>query len=98
MPLTGMSMAYAGCCHDAADLGAARRCIGVCPQHDALFMHMTPTGNIYLFARLRGILDHKIGQMCDNLLRLVKMQPHAHVLCAENSVEATSARLAWSFL
>jgi len=82
MPISGT---YAVCRHDATDLGAVRRCIGVCPQHDALFMHMTPTENIYLFARLRGIPDHKIGQMCDNLLGLVKMQPHAHVLCGKLS-------------
>jgi ATP-binding cassette subfamily A (ABC1) protein 3 len=82
MPVSG---SYAVCRHDATDLDAVRRCIGVCPQHDALFMHMTPTENIYLFARLRGIPDHKIGQMCDNLLSLVKMQPHAHVLCGKLS-------------
>jgi ATP-binding cassette subfamily A (ABC1) protein 3 len=82
MPSSGT---YAVCGHDATDLDAVRRCIGVCPQHDALFMHMTPTENIYLFARLRGIPENKISQMCDNLLGLVKMQPHAHVLCGKLS-------------
>ena len=87
--LTSDHMPVSGTCticqNDASNLELVRRCIGVCPQHDALFMHMTPTENIYLFARLRGIPERNIDQMCTNLLRLVKMEPHAHVLCGKLS-------------
>jgi ABC-type multidrug transport system ATPase subunit/uncharacterized membrane protein YccF (DUF307 family) len=87
--LTSDHMPVSGTCticqNDGSNLEAVRRCIGVCPQHDALFMHMTPTENIYLFARLRGIPEQNIGPMCTNLLRLVKMEPHAHVLCGKLS-------------
>ena len=87
--LTSDHMPVSGSCsiaqNDMQNLDAVRRCIGVCPQHDALFMHMTPTENVYLFARLRGIPEHSIAQMCTNLLRLVRMEPHAHVLCGKLS-------------
>jgi ATP-binding cassette subfamily A (ABC1) protein 3 len=87
--LTSDHMPVGGTCaicqNDSINPDAVRRCIGVCPQHDALFMHMTPTENIYLFARLRGIPEQDIEKMCCNLLRLVKMEPHAHVLCGKLS-------------
>ncbi len=87
--LTSDHMPFGGTCticqNDSTKPDAVRRCIGVCPQHDALFMHMTPTENIYLFARLRGIPEKDIEKMCCNLLRLVKMEPHAHVLCGKLS-------------
>lgn len=87
--LTSDHMPVSGSCticqNDIQKLDAVRRCIGVCPQHDALFMHMTPEENVYLFARLRGIPEQNIGQLCSNLLRLVKMESHAHVLCGKLS-------------
>jgi ABC-type multidrug transport system ATPase subunit len=82
-------MPFSGSCtihgHGATNLDRVRRSIGVCPQHDALFMHLTPTENIYLYARLRGIPQHKISQVCSNLLGLVKMETFAHTLCGKLS-------------
>jgi len=55
-----------------------RQFVGYCPQFDALIDQMTGRETLFMFARLRGILD--IPAMVDELLQALLLEEYADKL------------------
>ncbi|EGX95335.1 ABC transporter, putative [Cordyceps militaris CM01] len=67
---------------DNARNSAARRHIGVCPQHDALDL-LTTRQHLVFYAKIRGIAD--VNSNVDYLLRRLDLEPHAKTAAANLS-------------
>ena len=50
--------------------------MGYCPQFDALLDTMTGTETLRMYARLRGVPKDRIEGVVDNLIDIMKLQPH----------------------
>lgn len=56
------------------------RCIGYCPQFDALIDEMTAEEQIYLYARLRGVPEKELKQVREpGSLEPVRMRENAPI-------------------
>lgn len=51
--------------------------MGYCPQFDALIDLMTGEETLYMFARLRGVIEAQIPQIVDALIDLFNLRKHA---------------------
>jgi len=51
---------------------ACRRYIGYCPQFDRLIAHLTPTDHLYLFGRIKGLVDDQLHSVVQE--KLTQMQ------------------------
>ena len=52
--------------------------LGYCPQFDALIEQMTVTEHLYMYARLRGVAEHQIQDIADDLMDTLLLKDHAH--------------------
>ncbi|CAF1682200.1 unnamed protein product, partial [Adineta ricciae] len=55
----------------------AQRCMGYCPQFDALIDLLTGEETLYMFARLRGVQEHLIYLIVEALIDLMNLRKHA---------------------
>lgn len=74
--LTGMTAPTAGSASifgmdvcDANDLTNIRRITGICPQHDVIFMTLTPREHLTFFAQIRGIESGNIKAEVEQTLK-----------------------------
>lgn len=52
-----------------------RRCIGYCPQFDALIDEMTTREHLMLYARLRGVPPNEQKQVCADPCTIIDVTP-----------------------
>lgn len=57
------------------------RCLGYCPQFDALVENMTGRETLTLYARLRGVKEKEIHRVVNDLLDAVTLKEYANKLC-----------------
>lgn len=57
------------------------RCLGYCPQFDALVENMTGRETLTLYARLRGVKEKEIRRVVNDLLDAVTLKEYANKLC-----------------
>jgi len=70
----------------------ARRCIGLCPQHNSLFKHLSPTNHIWFFSRLRGVKGGDVKAEVEKYLEKLNLQ-HRRKTAARNLSGGTQRRL-----
>ncbi|XP_069935833.1 cholesterol transporter ABCA5 isoform X2 [Cherax quadricarinatus] len=58
---------------DANDLTNIRRITGICPQHDVVFMTLTPREHLRFFAQIRGIPSEKIKAEVEQTLKNIDL-------------------------
>lgn len=80
--LTGMLAPSAGDAYIAGNsvitrMREIRRIIGVCPQHDILWMELTVLEHLKIFARLRGIAGNEVAQRADQMMQDVGLTEKA---------------------
>ena len=63
----------------ATDLEKVRGSLGVCPQHDVLFLHLTVEEHLWLFAKLKGVPANLVAQQIDTMIKYVDLEPKRHV-------------------
>lgn len=51
------------------DIETVRQMLGVCPQHDVLFDHLTPEDHLRLFAAFKGTESSKIEKLVQAMLK-----------------------------
>ncbi|XP_052680751.1 phospholipid-transporting ATPase ABCA3-like [Crassostrea angulata] len=73
-----------GYCVDS-QLNEVHRCLGYCPQFDALIESMTGREILTLYARLRGVREDEITRVIDDLLEAVTLKQYANKLCGTYS-------------
>ncbi|XP_005108894.3 ATP-binding cassette sub-family A member 3 [Aplysia californica] len=54
--------------------------MGYCPQFDALLDHMTGRETLTLFCNLKGVPKEHISSVCDDLIDVLMLKPHADKL------------------
>lgn len=59
------------------DLLQLQKLIGYCPQFDALIDHLTAEEHIYLYARLKGIPELEIKELCSWLIKKMALSRYA---------------------
>jgi len=79
--LTGDELITSGECYIDGfdvmhDIRKAHKLIGYCPQFDALIDQMTVTETLWMFSRLRGILEKDIEDIVSSLITLVLLDKH----------------------
>ncbi|CAE7225327.1 ABCA1 [Symbiodinium microadriaticum] len=57
-----------------------RRLLGFCPQHDALLDRLTVREHLELFGRIKGIPNHAIKELCDQMMQDLSLSPHVDKL------------------
>ncbi|XP_043832232.1 phospholipid-transporting ATPase ABCA3-like [Dromiciops gliroides] len=57
-----------------------RQRIGYCPQFDALLDHMTGRETLVMYARLRGIPEHRINSLVKDVLQGLLLEAHSDKL------------------
>ncbi|XP_043951172.1 phospholipid-transporting ATPase ABCA3 isoform X2 [Drosophila biarmipes] len=70
----------------------ARSCIGLCPQHNSLFKHLSPTNHIWFFSRLRGVKGADVKAEVEKYLEKLNLQ-HRRKTAARNLSGGTQRRL-----
>ncbi|XP_048586908.1 ATP-binding cassette sub-family A member 2 isoform X2 [Nematostella vectensis] len=65
----------------ATDIHRVHRCIGYCPQFDALIDEMTSEEHILLYARLRGVPEKEIKQVMKWAIRKMNLTQYAKTPC-----------------
>jgi ABC-type glutathione transport system ATPase component len=58
-------------------LRKAQSCIGYCPQFDALYPRMTAREHLQMYARIKGIEEHLVPIVTEQLLQTVTLEKHA---------------------
>merc|ERR1719242_119444 len=53
---------------DPNGMNQVRRNLGVCPQHDVLWKRLTAREHLWLFARLKGVPQHRVDKEIDKIL------------------------------
>ncbi|XP_039149537.1 phospholipid-transporting ATPase ABCA3 isoform X2 [Drosophila simulans] len=70
----------------------AQRCIGLCPQQNVLFKHLSSVSHIKLFSRLRGVRGAEVKAEVQNYLKKLNLQEKKR-LAARNLSGGTQRRL-----
>lgn len=70
----------------------AQRCIGLCPQQNVLFKHLSSVSHIQLFSRLRGLRGAEVKSEVQNYLKKLNLQEKKR-LAARNLSGGTQRRL-----
>ena len=89
--LTGLYEPSAGDAHVFGrsirrEMDGVRRLIGVCPQHDVLFLPLTVTEHLDFFASLRGVEDAgQRAEMVSRKIAQVGLVEKAHTVAASLS-------------
>ncbi|XP_061179443.1 phospholipid-transporting ATPase ABCA3-like [Saccostrea echinata] len=68
-----------------SQLQQVHRCLGYCPQFDALIDTLTGREILTLYARMRGIKDREIKRVINDLLDAVTLTKYADKLCGAYS-------------
>lgn len=55
------------------DMRRVREVLGVCPQHNVLFTHLTVSEQLILFAALKGVADEKLHEEVESVLNSVNL-------------------------
>ncbi|XP_068227005.1 cholesterol transporter ABCA5-like [Palaemon carinicauda] len=84
-PTSGSATVFGMDISDANDLTDIRRVTGVCPQHDIIFMTLTPREHLSFFARIRGIPSNRVTAAVENTLREVDLASKADTKGADLS-------------
>lgn len=84
-PTSGTATVFGLDISDANDLTDIRRVTGVCPQHDIIFMTLTPREHLSFFARVRGIPSNRIATEVENTLKEVDLTSKADTKGADLS-------------
>ncbi|CAE6922421.1 ABCA1 [Symbiodinium sp. KB8] len=66
-----------------------RRLLGFCPQHDALLDRLTVREHLELFGRIKGIPNHAIKELCDQMMQDLKPSTPPEALNPAPSVECS---------
>lgn len=59
----------------------AQRCIGYCPQFNALIENLTGWETLNLYAQLKGIQQNEIHDMSKSIMDLLDLTVHADKRC-----------------
>lgn len=51
------------------EFGEARKLIGYCPQHDAIFALMTVVEHLYFYAKIKGVAQDKIEEVVEDAIK-----------------------------
>ncbi|XP_047474330.1 phospholipid-transporting ATPase ABCA3-like [Penaeus chinensis] len=70
---------------DPNDLVDIRRITGVCPQHDIIFLNLTPREHLSFYARIRGIPSNKVGETVEQTLKEVDLSSKGDTKAVELS-------------
>lgn len=70
---------------DPNDLVDIRRITGVCPQHDIIFLNLTPREHLSFYARIRGIPSNKVGETVEQTLQEVDLKSKGDTKAVELS-------------
>jgi len=62
------------------DQRKVRRLLGFCPQHDALLDRLTVREHLELFGRIKGIPNHAIKELCEQMMQDLSLSPHVDKL------------------
>jgi ATP-binding cassette subfamily A (ABC1) protein 3 len=62
------------------ELGQARRCVGYCPQFDALHEHMSVREHLVLYCRLRGLSAGATHREIERLLSALSLHKFEHTM------------------
>jgi len=86
-PPDGASGATTVCGHDiATDMVGARKALGVCPQHDVLFEHLTAREHVVFAALMKGVASRcAAAEEADVLLKQFHLHERAHHVGSELS-------------
>ena len=49
-------------------MSQVRKNLGVCPQHDVLWKRLTAREHLWLFARLKGVPQHRVDKEIEKIL------------------------------
>eukprot|EP01135_Chromosphaera_perkinsii_P004597 Nk52_evm5s290 gene=Nk52_evmTU5s290 len=60
----------------AKDLASLQQSVGICPQFDALFDHLTVREHLYMYARARGISESVIEREVNSLIEKLDLGAH----------------------
>ncbi|KAK7082388.1 ATP-binding cassette sub- A member 5, partial [Halocaridina rubra] len=72
-PTYGTASVFGLDIREADDMTDIRRMTGVCPQHDIIFMSLTPREHLSFFARIRGIPENRINTEVEKTLEEVDL-------------------------
>ncbi|CDO41153.1 ABC transporter domain-containing protein [Caenorhabditis elegans] len=64
------------------DLRRVRDVLGICPQHNVLFSHLTVSEQLRLFAALKGVPDSELTSQVDEILASVSLTEKANKLAS----------------
>ncbi|KAJ8311153.1 hypothetical protein KUTeg_011292 [Tegillarca granosa] len=65
--------------------------MGYCPQFDALIDQMTGRETLTMYARLRGVTEHQIKHVVNELLDVMTLRKYADKQCGQYSMEECDA-------
>ncbi|KAL3853224.1 hypothetical protein ACJMK2_016780 [Sinanodonta woodiana] len=60
-----------------SDIKMVQQNLGYCPQFDALIDQMTGRETLWMYARLRGVEESKIGIVVNDLIKVMMLDKHA---------------------
>jgi len=63
------------------NLSKVQQRLGYCPQFDALIEQMTGSETLHMYARLRGVQDHKIAECVAHLGKILHFSEHLKKPC-----------------
>ncbi len=66
-------------------VGAVRKLLGVCPQHNILWDNLTVMEHMRLFAALKGVPVARLAQECEALIKEVGLTEKTHVCSSKLS-------------
>ena len=60
------------------DMRSIRTMVGVCPQHDVLFLELTVTQHLTIYASFKGVNYNKVSSEVERMIREVGLQEKAN--------------------
>lgn len=60
------------------EFAEARKLIGYCPQHDAIFPTMTVEETLYFYALVKGLRTNKIRKAVEKAIKQLNLKDHRH--------------------
>lgn len=84
-PSSGSATIFGMDISDINDLTEIRRITGICPQHDVVFLTLTPKEHLRFFARIRGVPESIIEREVEQTLREVFLQEKGDTKAADLS-------------
>ena len=58
------------------EFSEARKLIGYCPQHDAIFALMTVLEHLWFYARIKGVPNHRIEEVVEDAIKQLNLADH----------------------